>query len=244
MSTGTEKLTAPSSRRTQKTATSATPTIVARKKSKKQIRNAEAATNDLIAVAEQVFADHGFSAAKVDEIADKAGLNKKMIYHYFGSKEGLYIAVLENAYHGIRHMEEEMSLLDLEPVDAIEKFIEATWQYFIEHPSFLALINQENLMKARYLQKSSLVRRETGQLFKTMDTILKRGAAQGIFRNDVDVVQLNHAIAGMGYYYLNNRFTNTVIYNYDHMKPEALDARRRLMKEMVLGYLKAGTTAS
>ncbi|CTQ55607.1 Nicotinate degradation protein S [Roseibium album] len=214
-------------------------TIQARKRSKKQIRNAEAATKDLIAVAEVVFAENGLSAAKVDDIAEQAGLNKKMIYHYFGSKEALYIAVLENAYHGIRQMEEELSLSEFDPVAAISQFIEATWKYFVEHPHFLALINQENLMKARYLQKSSLVKKETGQLYRTIERILKKGADEGIFRKNVDVVQLNHSIAGLGFYYLNNRFTNTVIYGYDHMAPNALEERKQLILEMVLGYLKA-----
>lgn len=197
-------------------------------------RNADLAKADLLSSARREFADKGFALAGIEGIADPTGLNKKMIYHYFGSKEDLYIAVLEETYLGIRKMEEALPLEDLEPLEAIRKLIEATWDYYVANPDFIALVNQENLLGAVYLKKSGIVKRRTSALLERVRAILKRGVEKGEIRDGIDPLQLNHSIAGLGFYYLNNRFTNSQIYNYDHMSKDALATRRAFMVDFVM----------
>jgi AcrR family transcriptional regulator len=197
-------------------------------------RNADQAKADLLESARREFAEKGFALAGIEGIAEPTGLNKKMIYHYFGSKEDLYIAVLEQAYLGIRKMEEALPLDDLEPLDAIQRLVEETWDYYVANPEFIALVNQENLLGATYLKKSGIVKRRTSFLLNRVTSILKRGEEQGKIRPGIDPLQLNHSIAALGFYYLNNRFTNTQIYNYDHMTPEALATRRAFIVDFVM----------
>ncbi|MCR9235161.1 MAG: TetR family transcriptional regulator [Alphaproteobacteria bacterium] len=200
-------------------------------------RNAETAKADLIASARREFADNGFALAGIEAIAGPTGLNKKMIYHYFGSKEGLYIAVLEEAYLGIRKMEQSLHLDELDPLDAIRKLVESTWDYYVANPEFLALVNQENLLRAEYLRKSGIVKRRTSTLLSIVQDVLDQGVKDGVIRSGIDPMQLNHSIAGLGFYYLNNRFTNTELYAFDHMTPEALAARRTFIVDFVMSFV-------
>ena len=197
-------------------------------------RNADQAKADLLSSARREFADKGFALAGIEGIAEPTGLNKKMIYHYFGSKEDLYIEVLREAYLGIRKMEETLPLEELEPLDAIKALVEATWDYYVANPDFIALVNQENLLGAVYLKKSGIVKRRTSALLKRVRAILNKGVEQGKIRPGIDPLQLNHSIAGLGFYYLNNRFTNSQIYNYDHMTKKALSTRRAFMVDFVM----------
>jgi len=197
-------------------------------------RNADQAKADLLKSAKREFAEKGFALAGIEGIAEPTGLNKKMIYHYFGSKEDLYIAVLEDTYLGIRKMEEGLALEELEPLEAVRKLVEATWDYYVANPDFLSLVNQENLLGAVYLKKSGIVKRRTSLLLKRVREILKKGVEQGKIRSGIDALQLNHSIAGLGFYYLNNRFTNTQIYNHDHMTREALASRRTFIVDFVM----------
>jgi AcrR family transcriptional regulator len=205
-----------------------------RTKVRRNGRNADQAKADLLDSARREFAEKGFALAGIEAIAEPTGLNKKMIYHYFGSKEDLYIEVLREAYLGIRQMEEALPLEDLEPLDAIKTLVEATWDYYVAHPDFIALVNQENLLGAVNLKKSGIVKRRTSVLLKRVRAILQKGVEQGKIRPGIDPLQLNHSIAGLGFYYLNNRFTNSQIYNYDHMTPKALAARRAFMVDFVM----------
>lgn len=209
-------------------------TAVRKPRVRRSGRNADQAKTDLLQSARREFADKGFALAGIEGIAEPTGLNKKMIYHYFGSKEDLYISVLEEAYLGIRKMEEALPLEDLEPLDAIRTLVEATWDYYVANPDFIALVNQENLLGAIYLKKSGIVKRRTSVLLKRVRAILENGVQQGKIRPGIDPLQLNHSIAGLGFYYLNNRFTNTQIYKYDHMTKSALATRRAFMVDFVM----------
>ncbi len=207
------------------------------KKTKRKGRNAETAKADLIASGVREFADKGFALAGIEAIAEPTGLNKKMIYHYFGSKEGLYIAVLEEAYMGIRAMEQSLQLDKLEPLEAIQKLVESTWDYYVANPAFLALVNQENLLRAEYLKRSGIVQRQTSTLLRRVKKVLDRGVKDGSIKPGIDPMQLNHSIAGLGFYYLNNRFTNTELYAFDHITPEALATRRKFIVDFVLSFV-------
>ncbi|RAI43649.1 TetR/AcrR family transcriptional regulator [Rhodoplanes roseus] len=184
------------------------------------------------------FRSKGLTGARVDTIAKRSGVNKRMIYHYFGGKDGLYVAVLEQTYAAIRTAEKELHLVDREPVDAICELVRFTWRYFITHPEFLSLLGTENLHRGRYLKQSALIRDLHSPLIATLSQQLARGAAQGIFRPDVDAVQLYISIASLGFFYLSNRYTLATIFGRSMDDPESLDARGRHIEDVVLSYLR------
>jgi AcrR family transcriptional regulator len=117
-------------------------------------RDPERTRAAILAAATREFAAHGFGSARVDAIADRAQINKRMLYHYFGNKEDLYLAVLEDSYRGIRSAERKLHLEALPPEEGMRRLVTFTWEYFLEHPEFLSLLNTENLMQARHLRRS------------------------------------------------------------------------------------------
>ena len=192
---------------------------------KPRIRDAEATQKRILAAAKQEFAKKGLGGARVDDIAERAKANKRMIYHYFDSKESLFQRVLEDAYVDIRTAEQKLELDHLDPKDALEKLVRFTWKYYLDNPEFLTMVNSENLHKARHLKKSKIVQDISRRLVTMVDTLLERGVKQGLFRQGVDPVQLNITIAAIGYYYFTNRFTGSIIYERDLMSREALETR-------------------
>lgn len=190
-------------------------------------RNAEATQKRILKAAKAEFAKFGLGGARVDRIAERASANKRMIYHYYGSKEDLFRAVLEEAYSAIRAAEKLLGLEKLEPEAAIEKLVAFTWNYYLKNPEFLTLVNSENLHKARHLKKSNLIREMHRPYVAMVQSIIDRGVQKGIFREGIDAASLNITIAALGYYYLTNRFTGSIIYDMDLMAPERLDLRLR-----------------
>ena len=161
-----------------------------------------------------------------------------MIYHYFGSKELLFTAVLEAAYSDIRAAEQKLNLDALGPTEAIATLVRFTWNYYLEHPKFLSLVNSANLHRARHLKGSQTVREVMGKFVQMVKAILDRGAAMGEFREGIDPVQLNITIAAIGYYYLTNRFTGSIIYDRDLMAPDNLDQRLAFNLETILRLVR------
>jgi len=183
------------------------------------------------------FARLGLGGARVDRIAARAGANKRMLYYYFGDKEDLFLAVLEHAYAGIRAAEQELHLLDTPAVEAIARLVEFTWRYYLEHPEFLTLLNSENLHRARHLKRSKDIRAMNSPLIATLGEILRRGAAQGVFRRGVDPLQLYVSIAGLAYFFLSNNHTLSRVFDRDLTAPAARRARLGHMIALVTGFL-------
>ena len=192
---------------------------------KARARDADATKARILAAAKSEFARLGLGGARVDEIADKAGANKRMIYHYFGSKEDLFQVVLEEAYLDIRRAEQELDLDHLAPRDALEALIRFTWDYYLDNPEFITLVNSANLHRGRHLEGSERLRTASRRFVTMVQDILDRGVAGGIFRAGIDPVQLNITIAAIGYYYLTNRFTGGILFERDFMAKKALDQR-------------------
>lgn len=192
---------------------------------KARVRDAEATKARILKAAKQEFAKLGLGGARVDEIAERAKANKRMIYHYFGSKEELFKIVLEEAYIDIRTAEQNLDLEHLPARDALVKLVTFTWQYYLDNPEFIRLVNSENLHKARHITKSDRLQDVSRRFTGMVGEILERGQADGVFRKGIDPVQLNVTIAAIGYYYLTNRFTGSFLFERDFMAPEALDER-------------------
>ena len=203
-----------------------------------RLRDPIATKQRILDAATKEFARLGLGGARVDAIAARAKANKRMIYHYFGDKNRLFLAVLEAAYGAIRTAEQALDLEHLEPEDALRTLTEFTWRYYLAHPEFLTLVNSENLHKARHLKQSRVV----GEMFSTLVAmvrkILQRGVREGVFRKGIDPVQLNITIAAIGYYYLTNRFTGSIIYKRDLMEPKALTQRLAFNVETVMRLVR------
>lgn len=202
-------------------------------------RDPERTRATILAAATEEFTARGLDGARVDEIARRSGVNKRMIYYYFGDKSGLYLAVLERAYSDIRKAELKLHLTDLTPVEAMCELVRFTWRYFIEHPEFLSLLGTENLHRSKHLRHSKNIRDLHSPLVGNITDVLERGRRAGMFRSGVDAVQLYITIASLGFFYLSNRHTLQTIFGRDLSEPEALAERGQHIEEVVLGYLRA-----
>ena len=184
------------------------------------------------------FARYGLGGARVDRIAERAGANKRMLYYYYGSKEELFLAALEESYSHIRNAERDLDLEHRDPREALKRLVEFTWKYFLEHPEFMTLLNSENLHKGSHVQRSQRVRQLHSPLVETLRAILRRGERQGFFRPGIDPVQLYISIAGEGYFYLSNRYTLSRIFDRDLMAPRALAGRARHITQTILNSVR------
>ena len=204
-----------------------------------RVRDADATRARILKAARHEFARLGYGGARIDTIAERARANKRMIYHYFGGKEALFTAVLEEAYLDIRQAEQRLDLADLEPEAAMDRLVEFTWRYYLRNPEFLSLVNSENLHRARHVKKSTAIRMAFPPFVEMVQSIIERGVEKGVFRTGIDAVQLNITIAAIGYYYLTNRHTGSVIYERDFMDKAALDERLAFNLETVRRIMAA-----
>lgn len=200
-------------------------------------RDADRSQQAILLAARDEFAQHGLGGARVDRIATRADVNKRLIYYYFTSKDELFLAVLEKAYADIRAAETKLHLRDLPPAQAIRKLTEFTWDYYIKHPEFLTLLNSENLHQGRHLAMSGRVSQTNSPLVETLAEILERGRAEGLFRGGIDPIQLYISIAGMAYFYLSNNYTLSAVFDRDLMTPKAHHERLSHMCDVILGYV-------
>ena len=192
---------------------------------KPRIRDAEATQKRIMVAAKKEFARNGLGGARVDVIAEEADANKRMIYHYFESKEKLFQLVLEEAYAKIRAAEQKLELDHLDPKMALERLVRFTWKYYLDNPEFITLVNSENLHKAKHLKKSTVIHTMSRRFVEMVGALLERGVRDGVFRDNIDPVQLNITIAAINYYYITNRFTGAIIFERNMMAPEALQER-------------------
>jgi TetR/AcrR family transcriptional regulator len=202
-------------------------------------RDPDKTRETILRAAQDEFAAKGLFGGRVNEIARQAGANKRMIYHYFGSKEGLYLAALERVYAGLRGTELTLHLDHLEPEVAIRRLVEFNFDYSNEHPELISLINSENLHHARHLKRSKKVRELHSPFVRMIGDILKRGAAKGVFRRGLDPVEVYITIAAVGYFYLSNNWTLSAIFGRDLGTPAALAKRKRHNVDMILSALRA-----
>jgi len=200
-------------------------------------RDPERTRARILDAATREFARHGLGGARVDRIAAGAGANKRMLYYYFGDKDALFQAVLEHSYESIRAAEQELNLLDVDPVEGVARLVAFTWHYYIAHPEFLTLLNSENLHRGRHLKGSRRIRTTNSPLIATLEEILARGARAGTFRGGIDALQLYISIAGLSYFYLSNNHTLTAVFGRELASAEARAARLAHMTDVIIGYL-------
>lgn len=216
-----------------------TRTRPAQGRRQKAVRDPERTQAAILEAATAEFAAKGIGGARVDTIAERAGTNKRMLYHYFGDKIGLYVAVLEAAYGAIRSAEHDLDLAHKTPEEALAELARFTWHYFLEHPEFISLLNTENLHKAKHLKGSRKLMEMHSHFVTELSDVLKRGAEAGIFRPGIDPVNVYLTIAALGYFYLSNRHTLSAIFDRDLSAPDRLAEWEGHVVRTVLASVKA-----
>jgi AcrR family transcriptional regulator len=201
-------------------------------------RDPERTSAAILAASIKEFTEKGYEGARIDNIARRADINKRMLYHYFGNKEALYVAVLESTYTAIRSAEHGLRLSDRDPVEAMGDLVLFTWRYYQAHPEFLSLLNTENLHRARFLKRSARIFELNSPLIEQISVLLRHGAETGVFRDETDPVQLYMSIAALGFFYLSNRWTLSTVFRRDLQDRDQMDAWGRHMVEIILSYLR------
>jgi AcrR family transcriptional regulator len=202
------------------------------------VRDAEATKQRILKASRAEFARYGYSGARIDRIARAARTNKRMLYYHVGNKDALYLEALETAYADIRAAEQELRLEDMEPLEAIERLVRFTWEYFLENPEFIALLNTENLHHARHLKRSRQIGSMNSPVVATVGRILEEGVKRGLVRPGIDPLQLYISIASLCYFYLSNLHTLTAVFDGSLKDRRALDARVAHVVDLVLNGLR------
>ena len=203
-----------------------------------RVNDPEGTRRNIVEIATEEFADKGFSGARVDDIAARTKTSKRMIYYYFGGKEGLYIAVLEAAYRNIRSIEATLDLEHQEPEHALRSLVSFTFDYQNAHPEFIRLVINENILNGNYLSRSKTIQRLNATVIDTLRDLLLRGQRVGLFRSDIDPVDLHMSISALCVFNVANRATFSTIFKRDMRSPKALAARRAQVVETILRYVK------
>jgi AcrR family transcriptional regulator len=206
----------------------------AMRKPKAPVQNRES----IVAAAIDEFADRGFKGASMDAIAARTHTTRALINYYFGGKEKLYIAVLERVYAEIRDAEGKLDLEHLAPVDAVRRIVEFTYNYYVAHEGFVRLVVAENQAQGRHLRKSRAMRTLNRPIIDRLSSVIARGQAEGLFRKDVDPVEIHKAIAALGIFNVTNRYTFGAIFQKEMGAKGDVAGRREMIAEMILRYLE------
>jgi AcrR family transcriptional regulator len=208
-------------------------------KERVRINDAEASRADILAAAQKEFSEKGLSGARVDSIAERTRINKRMIYYYFGSKEGLYRAVLERSYGHIRMSEAAVELDALPPEEALRQHVRITFDYHNMHPDFVRLVMNENIHQAAHIGELASIRTRNRAVIKTLRSLLDRGIEAGLFRSDIEPVELHMSISALCFYNVSNRYTFSKIFERDMTSAAAVAARREVVVDMIMRWIAA-----
>jgi AcrR family transcriptional regulator len=209
-----------------------------RKLRRPRVNDPEGTKRNIIEVATEEFAGKGFSGARVDDIAARTKTSKRMIYYYFGGKEGLYLAVLEAAYRSIRSVETTLDLEQRSPEEALRDLVTFTFDYQNAHPEFIRLVMNENILNGMYVSRSKTIRRLNATVIDVLRDLLRRGQQAGVFRHDIDPTDLHMSISALCIFNVANRATFSTIFKRDMASSKALTTRRAQVVDTILRYVK------
>ena len=185
-------------------------------------RDPDRTRSQILQAATREMVEHGFGGARIDRIAHKSGFNKRMIYHYFGDKEALYAAVLDEVLGKMRIAERDFKYDDLSPQDGIDTLVRFVWRYFVDNPEIISLLNTENLQRAKFLNASQNGRVMNHYLVRRLRTLLRRGSDEGAFVGGLDPLTVFITILSLSFFYLSNRFTLSAIFGREITNDEYL----------------------
>jgi AcrR family transcriptional regulator len=198
---------------------------------------------EILTVATHEFADKGLSGARIDEIAAATRTSKRMIYYYFGSKDGLYLAVLEEAYRRMRAIESDLHLDDLPPVEALKHLVEFTYDHHRDNEDFIRLVMNENIQRGDYLRQSSSIQQLNSNAIRSVQAVYDRGVAQGVFRSGLDPVDIHSAISAFTFFNVSNRHTFGVIFQDRSSNGKADTLKREHVVELILRFVRHSISA-
>jgi AcrR family transcriptional regulator len=204
---------------------------------RQRINDPEGTKRNIIEVATAEFAEKGYSGARVDDIAAHTKTSKRMIYYYFGGKEGLYIAVLEEAYRKIRSIEATLDLEQQSPTKALRTLVAFTFDYQNAHPEFVRLVMNENILNGVYVARSKVIQRLNNAVIGALEDLLTRGQQEGKFRRDVTPIDLHMSISALCIFNIANRATFSTIFKRDMGSPKALNTRRAQVVDIIARYV-------
>ena len=207
-------------------------------------RDPERTRNEILETATDEFAAHGYAGARVDDIAARMRTTKRMIYYYFGGKEQLFIAVLERAYTAIRRAEREVDVDGLDPASAIRRLAELTFDHHESHPEFIRLVSIENIHRAEHMAKSPAIADLGSPAIDLLARILERGRADGVFRSDIDAVDLHMMISAFCVFRVANRHTFGTLFDRDLTDPELREHYRTMLGDMIVDYIRVPAKAN
>jgi AcrR family transcriptional regulator len=208
------------------------------RKARQRTNDPDRTRRDIVEVATREFAQKGYSGARVDAIASRTRTSKRMIYYYFGGKEGLYLAVLEEAYSSIRRAESTLDLESLPPEAALRTLVGSTFDYYTEHPEFVRLVMNENIMDGAHMARSKTIGKLNVTVIDALRRLIARGQKDRTFRRDIDPIELHMSISALGIFNVANRATFSLIFRRDMTSPKALAARREEVVEIVLRHVR------
>jgi TetR/AcrR family transcriptional regulator len=203
-------------------------------------RDPERTRAEILKVATREFAEHGFSGARVDEIAECTRTTKRMLYYYFESKEGLFVAVLERAYAAIREAERAVDVDHLDPVAAIRLLAELTFDHHAAHPDFIRLVSIENIHHAEHMRDSGRFADLNTPAIDRIARILDAGRDAGVFRRDIEAVDLHMVISSFCVFQVANRHTWSTLFGRDLLDPDVRARYRTMLGDLVVDYLTSG----
>lgn len=206
-------------------------------------RDAAATRANILEAAMREFAEKGLDA-RIEDIAEMAGANRRMAYYYFGSKEGLYLAALEATYLELVRVEQAIDVDALGPLEAIAALVSAKFDHYVRFPRYVEFLKIENLYHARHLKASKRISDLRAPLIAILERVLKRGQELGVLRRDVDPLELYVSICALGYFTFSNQYTLGAVFEVDLMAPAALERRRAMITDMVTAYLGSGANAT
>ncbi|HEY9065184.1 MAG TPA: TetR/AcrR family transcriptional regulator [Burkholderiaceae bacterium] len=183
---------------------------------------AQATRDSILRAATKVFAKHGYDGGRVEQISKAAKSYDRMIYYYFGSKEGLFIAVLEEMYRRFNEAESKLRLDASQPVESLHAVIRFMWGYYLKNPEFITLLNTENLHRGAHIAKSTSAREYSSAAVNVLGEVLASGARRKLFRADASARDVYLMIAALGYFYLSNRYTLSAFLGEDLDAADAL----------------------
>lgn len=202
-------------------------------------RDREATRARILKAATAEFARHGFAGARGERIAQRARSSERMLYYYFGSKEGLFRAALESVYGALRDAESGLRIDELPAAEALDAFCRFVWRYYVQHPEFISLVNTENLHQARHLRKSPRLQELVSPVVGMLAGLLARGERERVFRAGIDPVELYLAIASLGYFMLSNQHTLSAVLGRELREPRNLERHWQESAEIVRRYVAA-----
>lgn len=207
-------------------------------------RNAEETRERILQSGLVEFAAHGFSGARIDRIAAAAAINIRMLYHYFGDKAGLYVAVLERVLGNLRHEELQVDVDHVPPREGMAQLFDFIDGHFHAHPELISLLSAENLQRAAFLRKSQATPVMSSPVLGQIDKLLRRGVADGVFRSGIDPLHLYVVMVALSYFHRSNAHSLTAIFKVDVTDEGWQAEHSRIARDVVLGFVTAGPKAA